>query len=298
MFSSKCLARGQLVASSRGVLPVEQIVVGDCVFDEDSVPRAVVKIHNGYGPAFHVQAGAYEYVVNDEHLITLCDEYGALLDVPAKHCADYLDSYPAHWSVSLTGRQPAPVVTQIAPHEFVGLEVAGGGRFVLANGVVTHNTTSMAAIIERYNIAKKRCLIVKHSSDCRYKCEHGGIMFHNGTEYSRVEVVSCAELSALDVTPYDVIGVDEAQFFSDIVEVANEWAKTKVVVCAALDADYLRRPFGPIPGLIASAEEVHKLKAVCCRCQQDASFTARITDEVGVNVVGGSDKYSALCRAC
>lgn len=124
---------------------------------------------------------------------------------------------------------------------------------------------------------------------------------------------------------YDVIGIDEGQFYPDLVEMVDAFLRRgKVVVVSALDGDFRRKPFGRILELIPMAvriqgsyifslfltifflsfsavfpqEKVTKLTAVCTFCGRDAPFTRRITTETEVEVIGGSDKYVSSCRAC
>jgi len=92
---------------------------------------------------------------------------------------------------------------------------------------------------------------------------------------------------------------DEGQFFPDIVHFSDYWAsRGKVVIVAALDATFERKPFMSILDLIPLAEQVIKLTAVCMLCHRDASFTKRIGSETAVEVIGGADKYLSTCRAC
>ena len=100
---------------------------------------------------------------------------------------------------------------------------------------------------------------------------------------------------------FDVIGIDEGQFFHDIVTWCEAMANSgKIVLVAALDGTFQRKPFCDILSLVPLAEEVTKLSAVCMSCFQDASFSKRITIEDGetVEVIGGADKYMAVCRGC
>jgi len=100
-------------------------------------------------------------------------------------------------------------------------------------------------------------------------------------------------------TDYEVIGIDEGQFFPDIVTFSEQMANMgKIVIIAALDGTFQRKPFNNILELIPLAEDVTKLTAVCTYCQKDASFSKRIGKETEVEVIGGADKYVAVCRGC
>lgn len=98
---------------------------------------------------------------------------------------------------------------------------------------------------------------------------------------------------------FDVIGIDEGQFFPDIVPFCEDMANGgKVVIVAALDGTFQRKGFGSILELVPLAESVTKLTAVCMMCYADGSFSKRIGSETAVEVIGGADKYVAVCRAC
>ncbi|KFQ63463.1 Thymidine kinase, cytosolic, partial [Pelecanus crispus] len=96
-----------------------------------------------------------------------------------------------------------------------------------------------------------------------------------------------------------VIGIDEGQFFPDIVEFCEMMANAgKTVIVAALDGTFQRKAFGSILNLVPLAESVVKLNAVCMECYREASYTKRLGAEREVEVIGGADKYHSVCRAC
>ena len=163
-------------------------------------------------------------------------------------------------------------------------------------------STSMCSAVERYYIAGKQCVIIKYSKDTRYDhMSTGGIVTHGAREFNKVSVITTNNLSKIivDLAQYEIIGIDEVQFFRKSVNIIQELANSgKVIICAGLDADYQGNPFKRTIRLIPLAEEVKKLKAVCMKCSLDASFTARISKETDIEVIGGSDKYIAVCRKC
>ena len=141
-------------------------------------------------------------------------------------------------------------------------------------------------------------MIVKYAKDVRYS--DAGIATHCGMSLPAVSTTHLADLT-LQAEQYDVVGIDEGQFFTDTVAWAEQMAnKGKFVVIAALDGDFRRQPFGDILSLIPLAETVTKLNAVCMNCFGDAAFSKRITlsDGEKVEVIGGADKYMAVCRTC
>lgn len=163
-------------------------------------------------------------------------------------------------------------------------------------------TSEMVNVVERHHIAKKKCVIVKYAKDTRYDhlAVSGGIITHRGDEKYKVPVIRVDKLSDcnFDFVP-DVIGVDEAQFYPDAIEVIQNWANSgKKVICASLDADSNGNPFGCTARLVAISENVVKLKAVCMLCTADASFSKRIVSSDQLVDIGGADKYVAACRKC
>ena len=132
------------------------------------------------------------------------------------------------------------------------------------------------------------------------------------TRYSDMDVVS-HDLHSIPCTPIkdaemmldakeetQVIGIDEAQFFSEkLIAVAQERAdRGKRVIIAGLDTDYMGKPFGPIPGLMAIAEDVQKVHAICVKCGNLANHSHRLTKSHKLVVLGEKDVYEPLCRQC
>ena len=130
--------------------------------------------------------------------------------------------------------------------------------------------------------------------------------------YSEVEVVS-HDANAIRSTPVDspqnilllaadvdVVGIDEAQFFDEsIVEVCRQLANGGVrVIVAGLDMDYMGKPFGPIPALMATAEYVTKVHAICVRCGNLANHSHRLTPDDKQVLLGAQDSYEPICRHC
>lgn len=163
-------------------------------------------------------------------------------------------------------------------------------------------TSALGRDIQRQKIAGRKCAIVKYAEDNRYDvlATNGGLVAHSLHEYHGADMVGARALGDVRerLAEYEVIGIDEIQFFPDAVACVNYLAESRLVICAGLDADYLGLPFSSIGALVASAENVHKLKAVCMSCGADASFTKRTTEETELVIVGGKDKYKAVCRKC
>jgi thymidine kinase len=156
-------------------------------------------------------------------------------------------------------------------------------------------------LIRRLNlalIAKQKIEIYKPAIDNRYAEEY--IASHNNQRFKCLPVADAAKILEYIGEHTRVVGIDESQFFDEtIVTVCQKLANRGLrVIVAGLDQDYLGNPFGPMPKLLACAESILKLKAVCMVCGGLASRTQRLTAERQQVVVGASDRYEARCRAC
>lgn len=176
--------------------------------------------------------------------------------------------------------------------------VTGHGQIqVIFGPMFSGKTTELIRRLKRYQIANHKCLIVKYAKDVRYDIE--GIATHDKQTLPATAVLKMADIKASTLNSYSVIGVDEGQFFPDLVPFAEQMAdKGKIIIVAALDGDFQRKSFGDILGLVPLAESIDKLKAVCMMCFQDASFTKRKGSETEIEVIGGQEMYLAACRAC
>lgn len=147
-------------------------------------------------------------------------------------------------------------------------------------------------------IAKQRIQIFKHAIDKRYDATF--ITSHTDQKFEAIPVRNSDEILETLKDNTRVIGIDEAQFFDEgLINVANKLANRGIrVIIAGLDQDYLGNPFGPMPRLLAIAESILKLKAVCVSCGGPATKTQRLTLEDEQVVVGSGEHYEARCRAC
>lgn len=172
-------------------------------------------------------------------------------------------------------------------------------------------SSAMVSAIERFHRGGKKCIIIKHCADKRFGASTC-VITHAGFEHNTVPVVFTGDLNddtiARIIDCNDVIGVDEIQFFAmfddanarAVINTIEGWLmRKKTVICAGLDNDWKREPFAILAHLVARANVVVKLLAVC-QCGADAPFTIRkLTDsETYANPVGGGEKYAAVCRAC
>jgi thymidine kinase len=157
--------------------------------------------------------------------------------------------------------------------------------------------------LRRAEIAGRRTLIVKPSVDDRYDVGH--VVSHGGTKMRAVTAVSSDEVRRL-AAGYEAVGIDEVQFFDGgvVAAVAELVAAGARIVAAGLAQDLRGLPFGPMPTLLAVADHVDKLEAVCHRCGGPATLTQRLVDGLpapfsGATVqIGALDSYEARCRSC
>ncbi|CCD14410.1 unnamed protein product [Trypanosoma congolense IL3000] len=173
------------------------------------------------------------------------------------------------------------------------------GRIELVIGpMFAGKTTELMSRVNRNYLASHSCYVIKYSKDVRYSKE--SISTHD--QRTLTATVSVTKLSEVGNAwrEYDVIAVDEGQFFQDILEFCSMAANAgKKVIVAALDGDYRNEPFENIAKLIPAAESVTKLSAVCMSCKScDAYFTHRTVQSEQRELIGGADMYISTCRAC
>jgi len=172
----------------------------------------------------------------------------------------------------------------------------GGHIQVIMGPMFSGKTTELLHRIRLHNIANKKCLLIKYKGDDRYSEDK--MTTHDKNHHN---AVSCETLSEAEkyFSTHDVIGIDEGQFFSDISEVTDRLASIgKTVIISCLDGTFERKPFSCISDLIPKSEIITKLHAICMKCYESASFSKRIGDEKEIKIIGGKDKYMALCRNC
>ncbi len=158
--------------------------------------------------------------------------------------------------------------------------------------------------VKRALIARRTVQVFKPIIDDRYGVEV--VRSHDGDSFVAHPVRTSAEIPALIAPDTSVIGVDEVQFFdAGIVDVARSLVNDgRRVICAGLDLDFRGEPFGPVPALLALAERVDKLEAICVVCGEPGTRTQRIVDGVPafydepIIVIGATEAYEARCRTC
>ena len=173
----------------------------------------------------------------------------------------------------------------------------GGWIEVVCGSMFSGKTEELIRRLKRARIANLKVGIFKPSIDTRY--HSGKIVSHNENMIEAIPLNYSKEILEKSID-FDVVGLDETQFFDEeIVNVCEELAQSgKRVIAAGLDMDYTGKPFGKMPELLAIANYVTKLHAICIQCGGTASYSFRITPNIEKVVLGEKDHYEARCRNC
>ncbi|MEM9695933.1 MAG: thymidine kinase [Myxococcota bacterium] len=176
-----------------------------------------------------------------------------------------------------------------------------GGRVeVVVGSMFSGKTEELIRRVKRGLLAKRKIQAFKPRIDDRY--HRTRIVSHGDISIEAVAVANSESLSSRVNDDTQLLAIDEAQFFDmGIVDAANHFADRGMrVICAGLDQDWRGRPFPPVPQLMAIAEEVTKVRAVCTLCGRDAYRSQRLAPEVDAStvLVGGIERYEPRCRAC
>jgi thymidine kinase len=168
---------------------------------------------------------------------------------------------------------------------------------VICGSMFSGKTEELIRRLNRARIAKQKIEIFKPARDDRYS--EVQIVTHDEHAIQSTPVQSASQI-LLMINDVDVVGIDEAQFFdSEITSVCNTMANNGIrVLVAGLDLDYTGMPFGPMPSLIASAEYVTKLHAICMNCGDLAHYSYRIVKNEQQVLLGEKESYEPLCRKC
>jgi thymidine kinase len=180
-------------------------------------------------------------------------------------------------------------------HDSGSIEVITGSMFC-------GKTDELIRRLRRASIARQKVQVFKPSIDNRYSIEK--VKSHAGSEFDALPITSAADILAQLKENTTVVAIDEAQFFDqEILSIVQRLADLGVrVIVAGLDTDFRGEPFGPMPVLMAQAERVDKLHAICMVCGESASRTQRLIDgkparyDEPVVVVGAAEMYEARCR--
>ncbi len=177
--------------------------------------------------------------------------------------------------------------------------VDGGCIEVITGGMFSGKSEELLRRLRRALIARQRVQAFRVSTDTRSEDEDV-LRTRDNRSLSAVTVKSSSEMRERLTLGVEVVGIDEAQFFDrGLVDLVTELADVGVrVIVAGLDLDFRRRPFGPIPALMAVAEYVDKMHAVCVRCGGAAQYSLRIAGGEQQVLVGDVESYEATCRRC
>jgi thymidine kinase len=172
-----------------------------------------------------------------------------------------------------------------------------GSIEVICGCMFSGKTEELIRRLKRAQLAKQKIEIFKPAIDTRY--DEIKVVSHDSNSIHSTPVAGSATILLL-ASDVDVVGIDEAQFFdNELVNVCNQLASNGIrVIVAGLDMDYLGKPFGPVPALMAIAEHVTKVHAICMKCGNIAGYSNRTINESSLVLLGETNHYEPLCRTC
>jgi len=172
-----------------------------------------------------------------------------------------------------------------------------GSIEVIAGSMFSGKTEELIRRLKRAKIAKLKVEIFKPAMDTRYSVAE--VVSHDENSILSTPVENSGNIMLL-TGDVDVIGIDEAQFFDHgLIDVSVSLANMGIrVIIAGLDMDFKGKPFGPIPGLMAVADHITKVHAICMRCGDVAQFSHRFSKADKLVLLGEKDEYEPLCRSC
>ena len=195
-------------------------------------------------------------------------------------------------------------MTQARAYSANASTVPKGSLTVITGSMFSGKTEELIRRLRRALYARCSVLVFKHALDTRSDLTE--IRSHNGVPHEAIAISTSGELLEGVEPETDVVAVEEAQFFDEgIVDACRRLADSGYgVIVAGLDMDFRGEPFGPMPMLLAEADEVVKLRAICARCGRDASRSQRLIDgkpapaSAPTILVGAQETYEARCRHC
>jgi thymidine kinase len=172
-----------------------------------------------------------------------------------------------------------------------------GSIEVICGSMFSGKTEELIRRMRRAQLARQKVELFKPAVDARY--HETNIVSHDARSLHSTPVKSASQI-LLMIQDADVVGIDEGQFFDEeLVNVCNTLANRGIrVIVAGLDMDFLGNPFGPIPALMAVAENVTKVHAICIGCGSLAQYSHRTSAEKQKVLLGETDQYEPLCRSC
>ena len=177
-----------------------------------------------------------------------------------------------------------------------------GSIEVITGSMFSGKTDELIRRLRRATIARQKVQVFKPAIDIRYAEQK--VTSHAGTDFAAIPIKEAREIPCSLDTDTTVVAIDEAQFFDgEVISIAQHLANRGLrVIVAGLDTDFRGEPFGPMPVLMAQAERVDKLHAICMICGEEASRTQRLVNGNPANyydpvvIVGASELYEARCR--
>ena len=172
-----------------------------------------------------------------------------------------------------------------------------GSIEVICGSMFSGKTEELIRRLKRAQFAKQKVEIYKPCIDVRYSEDQ--VVSHDSHSIPSTPIDSPASMLLLS-SDVEVVGIDEAQFFDEtLVEVVQTLANRGIrVIIAGLDTDFLGKPFGPMPSLMAVAEDIQKVHAICVKCGSPANHSHRLVKNDALVVLGEKDEYEPLCRHC
>ena len=179
------------------------------------------------------------------------------------------------------------------------LEIAkkAGSIEVICGSMFSGKTEELIRRMKRAQFAKQTVEIFKPCIDVRYSEDK--VVSHDSHSIHSTPIESPTQMLELS-NDVEVVGIDEAQFFDDsLIEVVQTLANRGIrVIIAGLDTDFLGKPFGPMPALMAVAEDIQKVHAICVKCGSPANHSHRLSKSEELVLLGEKDEYEPLCRHC
>ena len=179
----------------------------------------------------------------------------------------------------------------------ISSSIKKGSVEVICGSMFSGKTEELIRRLKRAQFANLNVRIYKPVIDTRY--DNSNVVSHNKKSIPATSVEKSSDILSL-MKNADVIGIDEAQFFTDdLILTANTLANLKIrVIIAGLDIDFLVKPFGEIPNLLSIADHITKVHAICLDCGEIANYSYRTENDTGLIALGEKNKYKPLCRKC
>lgn len=184
-------------------------------------------------------------------------------------------------------------------------EANKGSLEIICGSMFSGKSEELIRRLKRANIAQRKVIAYKHSLD-NQRADEDYVVSHDGNKINAIHIDNVETIRRLTTADVEVVGIDEVQFFSNnIITIICELIdQGKRVIVAGLDLDFKRVPFGPMPTLLAIADKITKLKAICITCGKDAHYTQRLVNgqparyDDPLILIAASESYQARCRNC